>query len=109
MADTPLPKDWNKLLDDIAGTLSGVEETLSKAAAWEATAAEVSRAEYHTQIVEQQSTQPAVLDKKAAEISHWVDAIESELRVSEDLLRVLLNQTESVRRSLATWVGRAIG
>lgn len=109
MADAPLPKDWDKLLDHIAGTLSGVEETLAKAAAWEATAADVSRTHGHAELVAQQASRPAALDAKAAEITQWVDAIESELRVSEDLLRVLLNQTESVRQSLAAWAGRAIG
>ena len=109
MADESKPKDWDKLLNHFADKLSEVEETLAKAAAWEATESDANRSQACVEQVEEHATKHRQLDEKTAEVTRWVDAIESELRISEELLRVLLNQTESVRQSLATWAGRAIG
>jgi hypothetical protein len=109
MPDTPLPKDWDHLLDCFAASLEGVQQSLAKAAAWQATTSNVERAPSYSVPLDEQAAQHAGLTNKATEITHWVDAIESELRVSEDLLRVLLAQTETVRQNLAAWAGRAIG
>ena len=106
MADASHPKDWNKFLDHFADLLSGVEQALAKAAGWESAGGK--RADAHAACLQEQAKAQDGLDGKAAEIGHWVDAIESELRVSEDLLRVLLTQTEAVRQKLATWAQRAI-
>lgn len=109
MADASLPQDWHQILDHFADTLAGVQASLAKAAACEPMPGDESRAAQYRGVLDEQKAQHAGLENKAAEITRWVDAIESELRVSEDLLRVLLNQTETVRQRLATWAGRAIG
>jgi hypothetical protein len=109
MIKTPPPDDWDELIERFTETLSGVQETLAKAGAWEASSTEPARAQAYDAALAPQSSKLQVLNTKANEITRWVDAIESELRVSEDLLRVLLNQTEAVRQKLATWPGRAIG
>ena len=109
MADTPLPQDWNRLLDRFAESLEGVQQSLAKAAAYQTNTTDVERAPSYSVPLDEHAAKQAGLTSKATEITHWVDAIESELRVSEDLLRVLLAQTETVRQSLAAWAGRAIG
>jgi hypothetical protein len=109
MADTPLPKDWDQLLHRFAESLEDVQQSLAKAAACQPHTAYVERAPSYSVPFDEHAGKQADLTNKATEITHWVDAIESELRVSEDLLRVLLEQTETVRQSLAAWAGRAIG
>ncbi|GEM_PF-4504887 len=109
MADTPLPRDWNQLLDRFADTLANVQQRLDKAASGEETEAKTSLAQAHAAPLDRAAARHAGLSDKVHEITRWVDAIESELRISEDLVRVLLTQTESVRQKLATWAGRAIG
>lgn len=109
MPDTPLPQDWDQFLDRFAESLEGVQQSLAKAAVWQATAPEGERAAAYSVPLDEHAAKHAGLSHKATEITQWVDAIESELRVSEDLLRVLLTQTETVRQRLAAWAGRAIG
>lgn len=109
MPDTPLPDDWDHLLNRFAESLEGVQQSLSKAAAWQANSTNAERAVDYRILLDEQAAKHAGVPDKAAEITQWVDAIESELRVSEDLLRVLLTQTETVRQRLAAWAGRAIG
>ena len=109
MPDTPLPQDWDQLLNRFAASLEDVQQSLAKAAAWQGNATHVERAPSYSVPLDEHAAKQAGLTNKATEITHWVDAIESELRVSEDLLRVLLAQTETVRQSLAAWAGRAIG
>ena len=110
MTNTPLPDDWDQLLVRFTKTLTGLQQSL---ASTEAEAASSSpgamRAPAYAPLLAEQAQRGAGLSQKAAQITQWVDAIESELRVSEDLLRVLLSQTEAVRQKLATWAGRAIG
>ena len=109
MTHPPLPDDWDQLLHRFAQTLDGVEQSLAKAAAWETSSAAGARADAYSALCAEQTAKLDSLGNKATEITRWVDAIESELRVSEDLLRVLLTQTETMRQRLATWAGRAIG
>jgi hypothetical protein len=109
MINTPLPDDWDQVLDRFAQTLDGVKRTLAKAAAWESPSGVAARADAYSALFAEHAPKHQELGHKATEITQWVDAIESELRVSEDLLRVLLTQTETVRQRLATWAGRAIG
>ena len=73
------------------------------------TAADDGGADVHLAGLSLAATRHAELENRMGEITRWVDAIEAELRVSEDLMRVLLTQTEAVRQKLATWAGRAIG
>jgi len=109
MPDTPLPEDWDHLLDRFAESLDGVQQSLDKAAAWHASSMDAERAAVYPVLLDEKAIKHEGLTNKATEITHWVDAIETELRVSEDLLRVLLTQTETVRQRLADWAGRAIG
>ena len=109
MAEAALPTDWHQLLDRFADTLAGVQQRLEKAATCESTNADDTRAGVHAPALEIAAAQHAGLADKMEGITRWIDAIESELRVSEDSLRALLNQTETVRQKLATWAGSAIG
>ncbi|MCI0681097.1 MAG: hypothetical protein L0Y71_03250 [Gemmataceae bacterium] len=109
MPDTPLPEDWEDLLNRFAESLEGVQQSLAKAAALPANAAPSERASAYPALLQEHADRHAGLANKATDITRWVDAIESELRISEDLLRVLLTQTETVRQKLAAWTGRAIG
>ena len=109
MTDAPLPRDWHQLLDRFADTLAGVQQRLATATTWENSGADVEHADVHVSALEGATARHAGLHDQVMEISRWADAIESELRVSEDLLRMLLNQTETIRQKLATWARRAIG
>ena len=109
MDETALPKDWDRLLQRFARTLAEVQKTLTKAEGWQSGAPAQARAAAHESALAAAAQQIQDLDGKATKLTQWVDAIESELRVSEDLLRVLLTQTEAVRQKLATWATRAIG
>ena len=109
MADTPLPHDWNQLLDRFADTLDQVQQRLTETAPCEETDSQTALADRHATLLDGAAARHAGLDDKVVEITRWVDGIESELRISEDMVRVLLTQTETVRQKLATWAGRAIG
>ena len=109
MAETSLPQDWHQLLERFGRALTGVQSTLERAADLEATgAAGVDVSAYEGQL-DAARRQAHGLGVKATAISTWVDTVDTELQASEDLLRVLLTQTEAVRQKLATWAGRAIG
>jgi hypothetical protein len=109
MTNTPLPDDWDRLLERFTKTLSGLQQTLAAAETENAPAPSTACTEAYAPLLADHVKHGDGLSRKAADITQWVDAIESELRVSEDLLRVLLSQTEAVRQKLATWANRAIG
>jgi len=109
MTDGPQTKDWGEALQRFADTLAAVEQRLVQATSADADPADAASADRRLVELTHAARQHAELANRFVEISHWVDAIEAELRVSEDLMRVLLTQTEAVRQKLATWAGRAIG
>jgi hypothetical protein len=109
MTNTPLPDDWDRLLERFTKTLAGLQKTLASTEAEIAPLPSTPAAEAYAPLLASHTKYAEGLSRKAADITHWVDAIESELRVSEDLLRVLLSQTETVREKLATWANRSIG
>ncbi len=109
MDETSLPKDWDRLLQRLAKSLAHVEDTLHRTAFFDGNAPPTARSTAHEAALAAAAQQAEALDGKAKEVAQWVDAVDSELKVSEDLLRVLLNQTEAVRHKLATWATRAIG
>jgi hypothetical protein len=109
MTNTPLPEDWDRLLERFTKTLAGLQQTLASTEADIAPAPSAPSTEAYAPLLASKAQYADGLSRKAADITQWVDAIESELRVSEDLLRVLLSQTEAVRQKLATWASRAIG
>lgn len=109
MAAAPLPHDWHALLDRFTEALADVQQSLAKATALEETSAAVLDAQALELQISEQGSHIAALHARTTSIDAWVDAFDTELRASEDVLRVLLSQTEAVRQKLATWAGRAIG
>src|SRR5437870_13748673 len=103
MADTPLPKDWDRILERFAATLAGVEQALAKVTSLDSRPEAASA--YQTLLAEH-APKVDELGSKAAAVAQWAEAIDAELHVSEDVLRVLLAQTETVRHKLAAWTGR---
>lgn len=109
MADATLPQNWHQLLERFTGALTHIQLTLERASALESTGTAPLDTPSYTVQLDEHAQRTHTLSNKAAAINAWVDNIETELRASEDLLRVLLTQTEAVRHKLATWTGRAIG
>jgi chemotaxis protein histidine kinase CheA len=109
MASQAFRKDWDQLLQQLSHTLTGLEQTLAKTAQWQAAAGDQNPGTGGAALLGVQSQKLDGLEQKATQVTQWVEAIDSELRVSEELLRVLLSQTETVRHRLADWAGRAIG
>src|SRR5262245_2691851 len=109
MANAPLPHDWRQLLDRFSEALDGVQQSLAKAEALEAASASKLRAAALQEQLQAQAAPLTELNDRAAAVDRWMGALDAELRASEEVLRVLLTQTETVRQKLATWAGRAIG
>lgn len=109
MSETPLPHDWHQLLDRFTEALDDVQQTLAKAAVLESASPGHDKVSTLDEQLRAQAPKIAALNERATAIGAWVNALDSELRASEEVLRVLLSQTETVRQRLATWAGRAIG
>src|SRR5262245_31350366 len=100
MANTPLPHDWRQLLDRFSDALDEVQESLAKADALQAASTRQLRAAALHEQIQAQTRPLAVLNDRATALDQWMGDLDAELRASEEVLRVLLSQTETVRQKL---------